>query len=58
MQFPCFSVATQKHCIVVCNSPGYQLPSQESFSYAGLLPDQLALKLTEVSGLDTKSVKF
>ena len=34
------------------------MPSQESFSYAGLLPDQLAMKLTEVSVLDTKSVEF
>ncbi len=44
-----FSVKTQKHCILVCNSPAYQMPSQESINYAGLLPDQLVQKLTEVS---------
>ncbi len=49
MSFLCFSVSTQKHCVLVCNSPAYQLTSQESFNYAGLMPDQLVQKLVEVS---------
>ncbi|CAC5362713.1 MED25 [Mytilus coruscus] len=31
-----------KHCILVCNSPPYQMPSQESPRYLGFTCDQLA----------------
>ncbi len=56
MQIIICSVVTQKHCIIVCNSPAYQLPSQESFNYADLLPEQLALKLVEVRKLKYTSL--
>ncbi|EEC17383.1 med25 protein, putative [Ixodes scapularis] len=36
------SVVVQKHCVLVCNSPPYRLPSLESPVYAGHTVDQLA----------------
>nr|XP_006817960.1 PREDICTED: mediator of RNA polymerase II transcription subunit 25-like [Saccoglossus kowalevskii] len=41
------SVQVQKHCILICNSPPYPLPSQESFHYNGLTSEQLAAMLAE-----------
>ncbi|XP_052692285.1 mediator of RNA polymerase II transcription subunit 25-like isoform X2 [Crassostrea angulata] len=32
----------QRHCILVCNSPPYNLPSQEGVRYVGYMADQLA----------------
>ncbi|XP_071442630.1 mediator of RNA polymerase II transcription subunit 25 [Hetaerina americana] len=37
----------QKHCILICNSPPYNLPVMESFSYAGHTAEQLAVLLQE-----------
>ncbi|GIY35027.1 hypothetical protein CEXT_2151 [Caerostris extrusa] len=36
------SVQTQKHCILICNSPPYPIPALESVSYQGLMTEQLA----------------
>lgn len=40
-------LTTQKHCILVCNSPPYPLPCLESNSYVGLHADQLASLMGE-----------
>ncbi|XP_046405213.1 mediator of RNA polymerase II transcription subunit 25-like isoform X3 [Ischnura elegans] len=37
----------QKHCILICNSPPYNLPVMESFAYAGHTAEQLAALLQE-----------
>lgn len=42
------SSASQKHCILVCNSPPYQTPVQESFKYSGHTVEQLAALYQEV----------
>lgn len=42
-------VMVQKHCILVCNSPPYQLPVMESPSLSGRTVEQLASFLLEVS---------
>lgn len=42
------NVNTQKHCILVCNSPPYLLPVMESHTYAGKTGEQLAAILQEV----------
>lgn len=39
---------TQKHCILICNSPPYLLPVMESQTYAGKTGEQLATILQEV----------
>lgn len=44
------NVNTQKHCILVCNSPPYLLPVMESHTYAGKTGEQLAAILQEVPG--------
>ncbi|XP_064604041.1 mediator of RNA polymerase II transcription subunit 25-like isoform X2 [Liolophura sinensis] len=36
------SLKTERHCILICNSPPYQLPCQESHCYLGYLADQMA----------------
>lgn len=38
----------QKHCILVCNSPPYQLPAVESPNFSGHTAEQLAALLHEV----------
>ncbi|CAM9469069.1 unnamed protein product [Lampetra fluviatilis] len=38
---------THKVCILVCNSPPYQLPAVESIAYSGLTVDQLATMIGE-----------
>ena len=43
-----FSTPVQKHCILVCNSPPYQLPSQEGTRYVGFTSDQLASMMAQV----------
>ena len=42
------NVASQKHCILVCNSPPYQIGVTESYSYPGYTIDQLACLFQEV----------
>lgn len=42
------NVAPRKHCILVCNSPPYQIGVQESDTYAGYTVDQLAGVFQEV----------
>ncbi|KAL0272772.1 UNVERIFIED_CONTAM: hypothetical protein PYX00_005619 [Menopon gallinae] len=41
------NIMTQKHCILVCNSPPYFMPVMESPTYAGHTTDQLAAILNE-----------
>ncbi|CAL1263811.1 unnamed protein product [Larinioides sclopetarius] len=41
------SVQTQKHCILICNSPPYPLPALESFAYSGLMTEQIASLMAE-----------
>ncbi|KAJ8683500.1 hypothetical protein QAD02_019292 [Eretmocerus hayati] len=36
------NVASQKHCILVCNSPPYQVGVQESYAFSGYTVEQLA----------------
>ena len=43
------SAIIQKHCILVCNSPPYQLPVMESPSLSGRTVEHLASFLSEVS---------
>lgn len=38
---------SQKHCILVCNSPSYLLPVMESHTYSGKTSEQLAVVLQE-----------
>lgn len=38
----------QRHCILVCNSPPYNLPSQEGVRYVGYMADQLASMMAKV----------
>ncbi|GAB6025989.1 Mediator of RNA polymerase II transcription subunit 25 [Chamberlinius hualienensis] len=40
-------ITTQKHCILICNSPPYPLPCLESVNYAGMLCEQLATLMCE-----------
>ncbi|GFS38181.1 mediator of RNA polymerase II transcription subunit 25 [Trichonephila inaurata madagascariensis] len=40
-------VQTQKHCILICNSPPYDYPALESSVYYGLCVDQLAALMAE-----------
>lgn len=40
--------ASQKHCILVCNSPPYQIGVTESFEFPGYTVDQLAALFPEV----------
>lgn len=39
----------QKHCILICNSPPYQLPVMESHALCGQTVDQLASSLLKVN---------
>jgi len=41
-------IPVQKHCILVCNSKPYQLPSQEGSRYLGFNCDQLAAMMAQV----------
>ncbi|XP_016839011.1 mediator of RNA polymerase II transcription subunit 25 isoform X4 [Nasonia vitripennis] len=41
------NVATQKHCVLVCNSPPYQIGVQESSKYSGFSVEQLAALFPE-----------
>lgn len=41
------NVASQKHCILICNSPPYPLPALESAAYSGLMAEQLASVMAE-----------
>ncbi|KAG8178436.1 hypothetical protein JTE90_016108 [Oedothorax gibbosus] len=34
-------IPTQKHCILICNSPPYPLPALESSAYSGLMTEEL-----------------
>jgi len=43
------NIMTQKHCILVCNSPPYMMGVMESSTYLGMNTDQLAGVLNEVS---------
>lgn len=42
------NIITQKHCILVCNSPPYTMPVMESLNYSGHTTDQLAAIFNEV----------
>ncbi|GIX96889.1 mediator of RNA polymerase II transcription subunit 25 [Caerostris darwini] len=50
-------VQTQKHCILICNSPPYPIPALESVSYQGLMTEQLAGVMMDIIllGLDWPS---
>ncbi|KAL5007216.1 hypothetical protein ScPMuIL_016022 [Solemya velum] len=40
-------IPNQKHCILVCNSSPYQMPSQECPRYAGYTSEQLAVMMAK-----------
>lgn len=40
-------VTTQKYCILICNSPPYNLPALENPPYSGLMVEQLATIMSE-----------
>lgn len=42
------NVASQKHCILVCNSPPYQIGVRESSTFSGYSLEQLAGLFQEV----------
>ncbi|KAI4462701.1 mediator of rna polymerase ii transcription subunit 25 [Holotrichia oblita] len=44
------NTSTQKHCILICNSPPYLLPVMESQQYSGKTAEQLAVILDEAGG--------
>ena len=46
------NTASQKHCILVCNSPPYLTVVQETYKFSGQTVDQLAPILQEVSFLN------
>lgn len=46
------STASQKHCILICNSPPYQIMIQECYKFAGKTIEQLAAIYQEVSDAD------
>ncbi|XP_015915623.1 mediator of RNA polymerase II transcription subunit 25 [Parasteatoda tepidariorum] len=41
------NIKTQKHCILICNSPPYPLPALESSAYSGLMTEQLAATMAD-----------
>lgn len=43
------NTASQKHCILICNSPPYQTVIQESYKFAGHTIEQLASLYQEVN---------
>lgn len=45
------NTASQKHCILICNSPPYQTMIQESYKFAGHTIEQLAAIYQEVSSI-------
>lgn len=49
------NVASQKHCILVCNSPPYQTVVQETYKYANHTVEQLAGLFQEVQNQTQKS---
>lgn len=40
-------VVSQKHCILICNSPPYPLPTLESPAYSGFMAEQIAALMSE-----------
>lgn len=49
------NTASQKHCILICNSPPYQIMIQESYKFAGHTIEQLAAIYQEVNNIRTTS---
>lgn len=45
------NIASQKHCILICNSPPYQIMIQETYKFAGHTIEQLAGIYQEVSNI-------
>lgn len=43
-----FRLSPERHCILICNSPPYHLPSMEGCKYTGYYSDQLATMLAQV----------
>lgn len=46
------NVASQKHCVLVCNLPPYQIGVQESYAFVGYTVEQLAGLFQEVRKLE------
>ncbi|XP_023233829.1 mediator of RNA polymerase II transcription subunit 25-like [Centruroides sculpturatus] len=40
-------IVSQKHCILICNSPPYPLPTLESPAYSGIMAEQIAALMAE-----------
>lgn len=51
------NTASQKHCILICNSPPYQTMIQETYKFAGHTIEQLATIYQEVSDVRVTSCK-
>lgn len=47
------NTASQKHCILICNSPPYQTMIQETYKFAGHTIEQLAAIYQEVNNIYT-----
>lgn len=50
------NTASQKHCILICNSPPYQIMVQETYEFAGYTIEQLAATYQEVSNASVSTV--
>lgn len=52
------NTASQKHCILICNSPPYQTMIQETYKFAGHTIEQLAAIYQEVSDIRLINNKY
>lgn len=52
------NTASQKHCILICNSPPYQTMIQESYKFSGHTIEQLATIYQEVSNINELCQKY
>lgn len=46
------NTASQKHCILICNSPPYQIMIQECYKFTGHTIEQLATIYQEVNNIN------
>ena len=44
-----FSMISVRHCVLICNSPPYQIGAEESIDYNGFNSEQLASMMGKVS---------
>jgi hypothetical protein len=44
----CCRISSIRHCVLVCNSPPYHMPAEESKDYSGYNSEQLASMMGKV----------